>query len=232
MLNNISKYASPIQQAEALAISVASQLIEAIESKDSAILAVAGGQTPALFFEYLSRCQLDWTKVVITTTDERFVPKDSPRSNARLVAENLLINEAAEATFLALCDGEATPDLCAKDASSKISKLLPVDVCVLGMGADMHIASLFPDTPGLEEAISADSPHLVLPMTPPTADEVRLTLTLPVLMNAKNLHILIVGSDKLDALNQSETIQSIIKAPVKSVLMHKMLQIHYAEKVV
>ena len=232
MLNNISKYTSPIEQAEALATSVASQLIEAIELKGRAILAVAGGQTPALFFEHLSRCELNWSKVVITTTDERFVPQDSPRSNARLVAENLLINKAAAAIFLALCDSEETPELCAKNASSKISNLLPVDVCVLGMGADMHIASLFPDTSGLEEAISADCPHLVLPMTPPTADEVRLTLTLPVLMGAKNLHILIVGSDKLDALNQSETIKSVIKAPVKSVLMHKMLQIHYAEKVV
>ena len=232
MQDNISKYSSPKQQAEELARNVATQISEAIHSNGRAILAVAGGTTPALFFDHLSRADLDWSKVVITTTDERFVSRNSPRSNARLVSETLLINHAASAEFVALCDGESTSKAAAQDAASKIEGLLPLDVCVLGMGADMHIASLFPDTPGLEEAISSVCPDLVLPMKPPTADEERLTLTLPVLMGAKNLHILIVGSDKLEALNQSETIDTVIKAPVKSILSHKALAIHYAEKAV
>lgn len=232
MTNNLTKYGSPSEQADMLAQSVASQLSDAIESKGKAFMAVAGGTTPAPFFERLSHAKLDWTKVVITTTDERVVPSSSSRSNGLLVRENLLVNGAANATFLSLYEDERSAEAAAGNASSRLGGILPLDVCVLGMGADMHIASLFPETQGLEEAISPDSSAYVLPLVPPTATEPRLTLTLPVLLNAQHLHILIVGSDKLEALERSQTIESVIKAPVKSIMPHADLKIHYAEKVV
>lgn len=229
-MDSLYTYDSPSEQADRLAASVAEELKSAIQSKGRALMAVAGGTTPAPFFERLSRIDLDWTKVIVTTTDERVVPSDTSRSNALLVRDNLMVNNAAGAKFLPLYDDEPSAESAAENASSNLLDLLPLDVCVLGMGADMHTASLFPGTPGLEEAISPDCPDLVLSLIPPTADEPRLTLTLPVLLGASHLHILIIGSDKLDALNKAQTINSVLEAPITSIFPHKGLKIHYAEK--
>jgi 6-phosphogluconolactonase len=83
--------------AEALAGDVASWLKNATEKNGSAVIAVSGGSTPKPFFAALSKQKLDWARVTITLVDERQVPEDNPRSNARLVRDNLWCNEAAMA---------------------------------------------------------------------------------------------------------------------------------------
>ena len=81
----------------------------------------------------------------------------------------------------------------------RVAAALPIDVLVLGMGADMHTASLFPGAPELPAALAADAPALVA-IHPPGQPEARLTLTAPVLRGASVIHILITGPDKLAAL--------------------------------
>ena len=225
----ITRYDNRQQQAEMLATIVAVQLDRAIKLRGHASLAIPGGTTPAPFMQELSKHDINWNCVTVTTTDERVVEETSDRSNAKLVGENLLINRASEAQFSSLHNGANGQGDELVGLHDRVQSLLPLDVCVLGMGADMHIASLFPKAEGLEEAISLDCQSNVASVMPASGDEKRITLTAPVLVNSGNIHLLIVGPEKLDALNLAETMSEEKEAPVRAILGHTALEIHYAE---
>ena len=84
----------------ALVIKVTELLIGTINKRGSASLVVSGGRTPLAFFHLLSQQVLDWSKVVVTLADERWVDAHHSDSNEKLVRENLLINEAHAAEFI------------------------------------------------------------------------------------------------------------------------------------
>ena len=110
---------------------------------------VSGGRTPMGFFHLLSQQVLDWSKVTVLLADERWVDAGHADSNEKLVRENLLINEPAKATYLALkndaeqaLDGEA-------ECEAALAGLDTFTVLILGMGDDGHTASLFPGSEAL-----------------------------------------------------------------------------------
>lgn len=187
--------------AEALAQSVADDLRAALTQRGQANLALSGGTTPRRFLQALSRQPLDWANVTVTLVDERWVPEDHDRSNARLVRDYLLTNEAATARFLPLYRPAATPD----DALADVSARLPatLDVAILGMGGDGHTASFFPGGDRLAEAMDPATAARVLPMRAPGAGEPRITLTLPVLRDAGRLYLHIEGGEKRQVLQQA-----------------------------
>ncbi len=86
----------------ALAGRIAQLLSKAVETRGQALIAVSGGTTPKRLFQTLSGIGIVWDKVIVTLVDERFVPASSPRSNAALVAGNLLQNAASAARFVPL----------------------------------------------------------------------------------------------------------------------------------
>ncbi len=102
---------------------------------------------------------------------------------------------------------------------------LPISVLLLGMGADMHTASLFPGADRLDEALSPQAP-LLLPMRAEAAGEPRVTLTLPVLRGAYQIHILITGAEKRAALDRAPHLTPH-EAPVRAVL--DLATVHWAE---
>ncbi|MCR5858407.1 6-phosphogluconolactonase [Mesorhizobium sp. J428] len=190
--------------ASALAATVADRLRAAIEAKDGATLAVSGGTTPALFFDALSRKELDWTKVVVTLVDERFVPPASERSNERLVREKLLRNEARLARFVGLYSDTATAEAAANGADAAVALLGPrLDAVVLGMGADGHTASFFPDAPNLDALTDPSQPRRVMSVDAPSGGEPRITLTLPLLVDAGLLALHIEGEAKKIVLERA-----------------------------
>ena len=107
MIDN--RFSSSSVLARQLADDLAGKMREAIEARGRVCIAVSGGSTPVKFFEELSKRQLDWSKVRITLVDERWVDEENAASNARLVREHLLQNEASQAYFLPLKNKSADP---------------------------------------------------------------------------------------------------------------------------
>jgi 6-phosphogluconolactonase len=214
-----NQFASSSELADALAVTVAARLRGAIDRRGKALIAVSGGTTPGLFFRTLSRQDLDWGKVTVTLADERFVPASSPRSNAALVAENLLQNGAAAANFAGLYRPAGTADQAAEQTDEAMKAFpWPLDVAVLGMGNDGHTASFFPDAEGLDELLDASSARTVLPVSAPSAGEPRLTLALPVLASAGLVVLHIEGNAKRGVLETA--LQPGSRLPVRAVFDH------------
>ena len=208
-----------------LANVIAGQLADFLRREGRASLSVPGGTTPGPIFDTLSGVDIDWSKVAVFLNDERWVAEDSPRSNTRLLRERLLRGKAAAAQLIPLYAGAATPEERLEDLAEGLRPHLPISVLLLGMGADMHTASLFPGADRLADALAPDAP-LLLPMRAEAAGEPRITLTAPVLKGAMNIHILITGQEKRDALERALTLPPE-EAPVRAILDNAT--VHWAE---
>ncbi len=200
-----------------LAELVADQLRAAHVSKGRATLAVPGGTTPGPFLDALSEADLDWAEIDVMATDERHVLESDARSNARLIRERLLRNRAADANFVHFHAAASDLEVVLRSARRHVSEVLPIDVLVLGMGDDMHTASLFPDAPEIADALAPDAPDLVA-LHPPGQPEARLSLSGPVLRAASVIHILITGPEKRAALDRALTDGPPTEAPIRIVL--------------
>ncbi|WP_137929586.1 6-phosphogluconolactonase [Mesorhizobium comanense] len=189
--------------AAALAGRVAERLTKAIAERGTALLAVSGGTTPAKFFAALSALPIAWNKVIVTLVDERFVPASSPRSNAGLVAANLLQNAAKAARFVPLYHETAggIEDAATSDDAALRSLPWPLDVVVLGMGPDGHTASFFPDADDLPRLLDPASDRIILPVHAASAGEPRLTLSLARIIHAGFIALHIEGEDKRTAFD-------------------------------
>lgn len=209
------------QLAETLAREVAETLRTAIADGGAATLAVSGGSTPKKFFHALSRQALDWESVTVTLVDERWVPDTEERSNARLVAENLLWNEAAAARFTPLYVDAPHPEDALPIVQEAVSDLSgPLTVAILGMGDDGHTASFFPGGDRLGEAIDPKTHALVVSMRADAAGEPRITLTLPVLLAAKKLVLHVEGETKKAVLDEALSGDDANQMPIRAVIGH------------
>ncbi|GHC44010.1 6-phosphogluconolactonase [Neogemmobacter tilapiae] len=209
----------------ALADKIAGQLGEFLRRDGKASLCVPGGTTPGPIFDALSAVDLDWTNVAVFLNDERWVPEDSPRSNTRLLRERLLRDKAAVAQLVPLYDPAPRPEDRLPGLSEGLAAHLPISVLLLGMGADMHTASLFPGADLLEQALAPDAPVLMA-LRAEAAGEPRITLTAPVLKAAMHIHILITGAEKRTAIERAAGL-SESEAPIRTVL--DQATIHWAE---
>lgn len=208
-----------------LANAIAGQLADFLRREGKATLSVPGGTTPGPIFDTLSGVDLDWANVAVVLNDERWVPESSERSNTRLVRERLLRGRAAQARLVPLYAPAEQPEEMLAALEDGLKPHLPISVLLLGMGADMHTASLFPGADRLEEALSPHAP-ILLPMRAEAAGEPRITLTAPVLREAFNIHILITGAEKRAALERAMTLTPS-EAPVRAVLDNAT--VHWAE---
>ncbi|WP_375257624.1 6-phosphogluconolactonase [Citreimonas sp.] len=208
-----------------LADRLASDLRGQLSRQDRVAFAVPGGTSPGPVFDDLCGVDLDWSRVDVLLTDERWVPKDSPRSNTRLLRERLIVDKAAAARLLPLHRDDMDCDAAAEALGEQIEPALPLGVVLLGMGADLHTASLFPGADRLDEALSPRAPTLV-PMRAPGAEEPRVTLSAQVLNGALCKHVLIFGREKRDALERAAGLKPQ-DAPINAVL--DGARVHWAE---
>lgn len=189
---------------EALAKQVAAWLREALAERGTAALAVSGGSTPVPFFHALAREPLAWESVTVTLVDERWVAETDDASNARLLREHLLTGLAQVAHFIPLVTDAPSPEAGQAQVEERLAALpASLDVVILGMGSDGHTASLFPGTPGLEQALDPEGRALCQGMCPPGASQERVTLTRPVIEAARHRVLHLAGEDKLVTLEQA-----------------------------
>lgn len=199
-----------------LADTLAGELGDFLRRQERVSLAVPGGTTPGPAFEVLSGVDLDWERVAVMPTDERWVAADSGRANARLIGERLLVGHAAKARFVSLLTDDPTPEAALPALTQAVEPHLPLTLLLLGMGEDGHIASLFPGADRLEAALAADAPP-VMALRAPGAPEPRISLTAPVLQGAMSVHLLITGAAKRETLERAAG-QAAAEAPVRLVL--------------
>lgn len=212
----IEKYSDFDMMAIEVAQRIGGDLTVALHNADRAMLAVPGGTTPGSIFDDLCAADLDWSRVDVVLTDERWVPGDHPRSNTRLVRERLLVNRAAAARMVPLYAETPEPEESLAGLMEAIEADLPIAVAVLGMGADMHTASLFPDSPDIAAALEAHAP-ILLPVRPESQPEARITLSARVLNGALAKHVVFKGQDKMDALQKARNLPHV-EAPIAAVL--------------
>lgn len=208
-----------------LADKLAAELGDFLRRDNRASFCVPGGTTPGPVFDTLSGVDLDWANVAVFLNDERWVGEDSLRSNTRLLKERLFVNKASAAKLIPLYQPAEQPEEVMETLAQGLLPHLPISVLLLGMGEDMHTASLFPGADRLSEALSPDAPVL-LPMRSEAAGEPRITLSAPVLAGAMNIHILITGDAKRAAIVTAATLQPLA-APVAAVL--KNATVHWAQ---
>jgi 6-phosphogluconolactonase len=187
-------------------------------------LAVAGGTSPGPIFDDLCAADIDWDRVQVMMTDERWVPEDSPRSNAALIRARLLQDRAVAAKFLPFFVPDHTPEAALPQLEQTLADKLPLSVVLLGMGDDMHTASLFPGADGLAAALAADAPAFAV-MHPDSQPEPRISLTARVLDAAIAKHLVIFGDAKREALERAMTLPPE-QAPIQAVLSET--RVHWA----
>lgn len=213
---NFVDYPDAEMMAVHLASILAGELVVVLEHKERALFVVPGGTTPGPIFDNLCDADLDWARVDVLLSDERWLPEVHVRSNTRLVRERLLTGRAAAARLLPLYVKGREPEEVLADLEACIVPELPIDVCLLGMGTDLHIASLFPGDDNLQEALSPDAPVL-LAIRAKGVPEPRVTLSARVLSEAVCLHLVITGEAKRAALERAPGLTPE-QAPVLAVL--------------
>jgi 6-phosphogluconolactonase len=165
-------------------------------------LALAGGETPRVVHEALARIGADiaWSRVQITFGDERCVPPEDADSNFRMAKESLFDRVPLPAGNVFRIRGEIAPDIAAHEYEDKLAAVAARfseqryvhDLILLGMGPDGHTASLFPDSPALEESV-----RNVMPVIGPKPPPQRITMTFPLLNAARKVCFLVKDPGKL-----------------------------------
>ncbi len=204
--------------AQRLAKSVAESLCDALAVRPKASLVVSGGSTPDPFFQSLRTQDLPWDRVRITLADERWVATDQPESNEGKVRALLLQDRARGAEFVGLKTSDADPAAGCAEAAERIAPLRPFDVVVLGMGDDGHTASLFPHSEALGEGLSLASDRVTLATQPPAPGLPRMTLTLPVLLEAQRVVLHITGAKKRRVYRRALADGPAEDLPIRAVL--------------
>ncbi len=224
-------FPDPSALASALAEAVADDLRAALQQRAFASVALSGGNTPKAFMQALALQPLDWSRVIVTLVDERWVPESSARSNAALLKTHLLDGPSAVARFVPLYRAMPEPENALAEVERALRALpMPFDALVLGLGNDGHTASFFPGGDHLEQALDPQTRALVLPMRAPDAGEPRITLTLPPILSARRLYLHIEGQAKAAVLDDAVLGRGPGPAyPIRSVLLHAQapLQVYF-----
>jgi 6-phosphogluconolactonase len=216
---HVQRFPNTTALTEALAADIVTALEQGLRERDGASLVVAGGRSPVALFEKLSGVELDWRRVWVTLTDERWIDATSGDSNEHLVREHLLRHAAASANFVGMKNLAADPAGGAATSWTAIAPLpRPFDYVLLGMGEDGHTASLFPDSPALGIALDAQQPPGCVGMRAPEPPRARMSLNLGALLDARRIALLIVGSGKWATYERALMDGPVEQMPVRALL--------------
>ena len=213
-------FASREEASVAAADEIAKRVSARLNEQAGASLVVSGGTTPADCFEALSEVALDWKRVHVLLSDERWVPPDDEDSNERLVRDMLLNKHAAAAKLLPVYSSSASIANRCDEIDKQIRVLpFPFACSLLGMGEDGHFASLFPDTENLDEGLDVDNEQLCIPVSTAASPHPRVSLSLAALARSDAIILLIFGDKKREVYEQA--MQKGSELPVARLLKQK-----------
>lgn len=176
---------------------LAAALRDDLNAGGRASLALSGGTTPGDCYAALSAEPLAWDQVTLVPSDERWVPPDHADSNERLIRAQLMRGAAAAARFVPLFrEGLEFADAPAAVERDLAELSVPFSAVLLGMGADGHFASLFPDYAGLQQALDPAAAERCVAVETAASPYLRISLTLAGLLQASRLTLLFFGADK------------------------------------
>lgn len=195
---------------EAAAVAAAERIVAALarrlDGQAEASIVVSGGTSPAGVFAALAETELEWPRVHVVLSDERWVPPDHEDSNERLVRESLLKGAAQGAKLLPVYrQGVTIEERCSEINEELRQAPFPFACALLGMGEDGHFASLFPDAATLQEGLDADSRKLCIPVQTAASPHARLSLTLSALSRSDEILLLIFGDRKREIYEAAKT---------------------------
>jgi 6-phosphogluconolactonase len=196
--------------AEAAARFFCSSAVAAVKARGVARIAISGGSTPKRMFELLADrskpyfAEVPWDGMHLFWVDERSVPPTDADSNYRMTSEALLQHVPLPPARVYRMEGELQPEVAAARYESRIRNAFKLegaqtptfDLILLGMGEDGHTASLFPHTAGIDEMNA-----IVMANHVPQKDTWRITLTWPVINQAREVAFLIEGAAKAEVLH-------------------------------
>ena len=217
----MSRVIEVVNDAEAVSLAAAKRVVmaaqQAIAERGSFSIALSGGSTPKRLYQHLASnvfCdQIEWSKVRIFFGDERTVAPDHADANFRMASEAMLDQLPIPASQIHRMQGELADLEQAAASYAEALQLLPqksgfpeFDLVLLGMGDDGHTASLFPGTTALSERDKS-----VVALEVPQLNTCRITLSYPVINNARQVMLLVAGAGKAEQLEQV-----LVSAPVGS----------------
>ena len=228
MTSNIYKYI----KAEDFILD-ASQAIEdfilwKLKGQDTLSIALSGGNSPKGVYQTLAKNKkIDWSKIEIFLVDERYVPKNSDQSNFKMIEEVLLSKIPPVKAF-----HDFNTNLLLEESAEAYDEVLEkrkgrlFDLVILGLGADGHTASLFPETEALKEKMKLAT----IGKSPDGLD--RLTLTFPAIFTAEKIIFLIHGKEKESQVEKlisekKPTKKEELMFPAKTIMKHPNVEIYY-----
>ena len=232
--------ADAISLAEHLAGEVVIQINNAIAEQGNAVVAFSGGSTPKPLFNELADHDIDWSKVIITLVDERWVDVDHELSNAAFLDKYLLAQLTGDAPiFVPLFNDEAdiakgcqkTLENYCQATASDITNPRSFDVVILGMGNDGHTASFFPDADNVADLVNPQSTDYLLNCSSPSTQVERITWSLPMLLNSNFLALHMTGETKAEVFQKACINEQVTELPIRSVIFQSktLLNVYYAD---
>jgi 6-phosphogluconolactonase len=183
------------QLAFELSLEVAREVWSAVTARGECHMVVPGGRSPQLFFERLRGSDLPWRSLHLYPSDERCVPTDNHQRNDRMLDEILLPGTGLPPEHLHRIPAELGPEEGARRYAQFLQGIPAFDIVLLGVGADGHVASLFPRHPALRDCRDA-VPVAAAPKPPP----LRVSIGLRRLQEAGSRHVIALGADKRAAV--------------------------------
>ena len=202
MSSGIEAFPSAAAAASAAAEAIADQL----RGPGGKSLIVTGGRGPGPVYDRLAETDLNWENVIVTLSDDRFVPLGAPESNEAMVRSRLLQQNAAAARLVPLNGVEPTPEAAAEAVEPEIAALAPFDAILLGMGPDGHIASLYASNADAAEWLKPDCARWAVGVQSAgwTPYVPRVSLTGRALFDGRLIVLLVGGDDKRAVIEQIE----------------------------
>ena len=201
---NFNEFDTRADAAIAAGKRITNALHRRLETDESAAIVVSGGSTPAPVYSYMAHKELDWHRVHVLLSDERWVAADHRDSNENMLRTALERSRAAYAQIVPFVDLTKSIDKRCSELNEEIGSLpLPFTSVLLGMGDDGHFASLFPDASELPQALDLQSPDSFVPVATASSPYPRISMTLAALLRSDEILLLISGAEKRDVLERA-----------------------------